>query len=68
MPPYRNPDPNAYGHVKFIRLEGDIFVGERLDQGHIKIAEMDHLEERIAKLRTTDPAQIDAGLYHSLGV
>jgi hypothetical protein len=62
MPPYINPDPGAKYFVKFIRLEGDIFVGRPyLQDGHVKIAEMDHLNGQIQQLRTTNPDQLDAG-------
>ncbi|HUD04973.1 MAG TPA: hypothetical protein VMR59_03230 [Patescibacteria group bacterium] len=62
MPPYQNFDPNLQDYMKFIRLEGDIFVGRPyLRDGHVKIAELDGLEERIKQLRSTNPDQIDAG-------
>ena len=61
MPPYRNPGPDVQDIVKFIRLEEDIFVGERIDIGHKRIAEIDRLEERIRQLKNTNPTQIDAG-------
>lgn len=62
MPPYQNFDPGLQDYIKFIRLEGDIFVGRPfLRDGHKKIAEMDGLEGRIKQLRTASPDQIDAG-------
>ncbi len=62
MPPYQIPEPNTEYYSKFIRLEGDIFVGRPyLQDGHLKIAEMDNLSERIQQLRTTNPNQVDAG-------
>jgi hypothetical protein len=62
MPPYQVPEPNTEYYSKFIRLEGDIFVGRPyLQDGHMKIAEMDHLQARIDELKAANPDQIDAG-------
>jgi len=62
MAPYNAAQLKDKEYRKYIRVGGNIFVGENEDVGHQQIVEQDGLGASIDNFRETDPSQLDAGL------
>lgn len=61
MPPYKNPDPNTHGNLRFVRIFNDIFVGNTLNDKHKDIVRIDQIADAVEHARKTQPSQVDAG-------
>ena len=62
MPPYTPPETGERLTVKFVRVGRDIFVGRDRNDYHEDIVALDGLDKAIEKVKSTNPAEVDAGI------